>query len=87
MKYIKRNEFVTVIPGFSESESDIGNDTPSISSDVLNISNRKTDILGVLGVSIYYGIRDNRLPQATVCLRLIKTSFKSKFFKAVNENI
>ena len=35
------NAFVIVIPGFSESESDIVNDIPSISSDILGILNWK----------------------------------------------
>ena len=35
------NEFAIIIPGFSESESDIGNDIPSISNVLLGISNRK----------------------------------------------
>ena len=40
----RHNAFVIVIPGFPESESDIGNNIPSISSDILDISNRKKTI-------------------------------------------
>ena len=35
-------QLVIVIPGFSESESYIENDIPSISRDTLGISNRKS---------------------------------------------
>ena len=41
MRNTRYNTFAIVIPGFSDSESDIGNDIPSISSDILGISNRK----------------------------------------------
>ena len=45
MQNTRYNAFITVIPGFSEDESDIENDTPSISGDILGISNRKYEIL------------------------------------------
>ena len=41
MRNTKYNAFEIVIPGFSKSESDIGNDIPGISSDILGTSNRK----------------------------------------------
>ena len=56
MQNTKNNTFAIVIPGFSDSESDIRIDTRSISSDMLDISNRKTDILGLSRIC------DNWLP-------------------------
>ena len=41
MRNTRYNTFAIVIPRFSDSESDIGNDIPSISNDILGISNRK----------------------------------------------
>ena len=35
---------VIFIPGFSESESDIRNNIPSISSDIIGISNQKNKV-------------------------------------------
>ena len=48
MRNTKYNAFEIVIPGFSESESDIGNDMSS--------SNQKKDIQGISRIC------DNRLP-------------------------
>ena len=41
MQNTRYNAFAIVIPGFSDSESDTGNDIPSVSSDIFGISNRK----------------------------------------------
>ena len=41
MRNIRYKAFAIVTPGFSESESDIGNNIPGVSSDILGISNRK----------------------------------------------
>ena len=41
MRNTKYNTFGIIIPGFSDSDSDTGNDIPSISSDILGISYRK----------------------------------------------
>ena len=41
MRNTKYNAFEIVISGFSESESDNGNDIPGISSDIMSTSNRK----------------------------------------------
>ena len=41
MQNTRYNTFVIVIPGFPETESDIGTDIPSISSDIIGISNSK----------------------------------------------
>ena len=58
MRNTRYNAFIIVIPGFSENESDIGNDIPSISGDILGIAYqiRNTDILGLSKIC------DSRLP-------------------------
>ena len=50
------NTIEMVIPGFSESKSDIGNDMPGISSDILGTSIGKKNIQGISRIC------DNRLP-------------------------
>ena len=44
MRNTRYNPFEIVIPGFSESKSDIGNDIPGISCDILGTSNQKKRI-------------------------------------------
>lgn len=56
MRNRRCNAFGIVLPNFSESESDIENDIPYISSNILDISNQKSDTLRLSGIC------NNRLP-------------------------
>ena len=50
MRYTRHNEFAIVIPVFLQSEIDIRTDTTRISSDVIGMSNKKSDILGFFSI-------------------------------------
>ena len=68
-KYQGYNVFVIIIPGFSESESDIGNDILSISSDTLSISNRKNQYTRYIK-NMWQLASISLIIHAIVCIRL-----------------
>ena len=69
------NTFAIIIPGFSDSESDIGNDIPSISSDIIGMLNQKNR---------YTRFIKNMWQSASIYVRLGVDSMRLKYLRKIS---